>query len=239
MRTHCECQAFRSQIVSELFREKGASTASRPSVTSKSHTSPVGLTYYELIGVSPAATTEEVESAYRRASKAYHPDLGGPGANSALFREATAARDILVDPRKRRQYDEMIQGGTTHDSSDDWQPESSQSGRTSHDYQRTNTRSATERQRMRRKYSLLGIAASFYVGGRWVTRVGIGLHFGLIEACGRQLVALSAILIVAFFIVSRKQLARLHLQVRKLLFYRFTIAGLKSHFQRTSASTQR
>ena len=62
----------------------------------------MGLTYYELIGVSPAATTEEVESAYRRASKAYHPDLRGPGANSALFREATVARDILVDPQRRR-----------------------------------------------------------------------------------------------------------------------------------------
>ena len=58
---------------------------------------------------------------------------------------------------------------------------------------------------MRRKCSLLGIAASFYVGGRWVIRLGIGLHFGLIEACGHQLVALSAILIIAFFIVSRKR----------------------------------
>ena len=199
----------------------------------------MGLTYYELIGVSPAVTTEEVERAYRRASKAYHPDLGGPGANSALFREATAARDILVDPQKRRAYDAMIQCGTTYDSADDWQPESPQSGRASHGYQQTKTPPPTGRQRMRRKYSLLGIAASVYVGGRWVTRVGIGLHFGLIEACGHQLAALSAILIIAFFIVSRKQLARLYLQVRKLLFYRFTIAGLKSRFQRTSASAQR
>jgi len=199
----------------------------------------VGLTYYELIGVSPAATTEEVEKAYRRTSKAYHPDLGGLGANSALFREATAARDILVDPQRRRQYDEMIQCGTTYGSSDDWQPESPQPGRASHGYQRTNTRPATERRPMRRKYSLLGIAASFYVGGRWVIRLGIGLHFGLIEACGHQLVAFSAILIIAFFIVSRKQVAKLYLQVRKLLLFRFTISGLRSRFHRTSASTQR
>jgi hypothetical protein len=199
----------------------------------------VGLTYYELIGVSPAATTEEVERAYRRASKAYHPDLGGPGANSALFREATAARDILVDPPKRRAYDAMIKGGTTYDSADDWQPESPKSGRASHGYHRTNTTPTTGRRRMRRKYSLLGIAASFYIGGRWVTRVGVGLHFGLIEACGHQLVAFSAFLIIAFFIVSRKQVARLYLQVRKLLFFRYTIAGLKSPFHRTSESTQR
>ena len=199
----------------------------------------MGLTYYELIGVSPAATTEEVERAYRRVSKACHPDLGGPGANSALFREATAASDILVDPQKRRTYDAMIQCGTAYDSAGDWQPESPQSGRASHGYRRTNTRPTTGRQRMRGKYLLLGIAASFYIGGRWVIRVGIGLHFGLIEACGHQLVSLSAILIIAFFIVSRKQLARLYLQVRTLLFFRFTIAGLKSRFQRTSASTQR
>ena len=198
----------------------------------------MGLTYYELIGVSPAATMEEVERAYRRASKAYHPDLGGPRANSALFREATAARDILVDPQRRRQYDEMIQWGTTHETSNDWQPDSPQSGQASHGYQRTNTPPAPERQRMRRKYSLLGIAVSFYIGGRWVIRLGVGRHFGLIEACGHQLVACSAILTIAFFIASRKQVARLFLQVRKLLFFRFTIAGLRSRFHRTSSSGQ-
>jgi DnaJ-class molecular chaperone len=33
----------------------------------------VGLTYYELFGVSQTATNEEIEKAYRNASKAYHP----------------------------------------------------------------------------------------------------------------------------------------------------------------------
>jgi curved DNA-binding protein CbpA len=36
--------------------------------------------YYDLLGVPPhTATTEQINAAYRRVSKAYHPDLGATG----------------------------------------------------------------------------------------------------------------------------------------------------------------
>jgi hypothetical protein len=200
----------------------------------------VGLTYYELIAVNPTATTDEIERAYRRACKAYHPDLGGASANSALFREATVARDILVNPQRRREYDEEVRGGTERKSPFVRQPGSPEDKRASRSDQRTNTRPAggVGRRRSRGGYFLLGLATSFYVGGRWITQLGFGLHFGLIEACGHQLVALSAIPFIAFFILSRKQVAGLYLRVRKVLHYRLTITDLRSRIHRTSARSQ-
>ena len=34
------------------------------------------LTYYELLNVAPDATDKEIEKAYRRRSKSFHPNVG-------------------------------------------------------------------------------------------------------------------------------------------------------------------
>lgn len=59
-------------------------------------------TYYELLGVEPTASTEEIKAAYKRAAKLAHPDGGGsPG----LFRQLQIAYETLVDDVRRDEYD--------------------------------------------------------------------------------------------------------------------------------------
>lgn len=60
--------------------------------------------YYKLLGLNKNATDKEIKTAYYKLAKQYHPDVN-QGKNSELFKEITAAYDVLSDENKRRQYD--------------------------------------------------------------------------------------------------------------------------------------
>ena len=63
-------------------------------------------TPYEVLGVKPDATADEIRKAYRKLAKEFHPDLNpGKPAAEARFKAVTAANDILSDPDKRARYD--------------------------------------------------------------------------------------------------------------------------------------
>jgi DnaJ-class molecular chaperone len=63
-------------------------------------------TPYEVLGVKPGASPEEIRKAYRKLAKEFHPDLNpGKPAAEARFKAVTAANDILSDPGKRARYD--------------------------------------------------------------------------------------------------------------------------------------
>lgn len=63
--------------------------------------------YYEILGISRNATTEEIKSAYRKMAKKYHPDIN-PDSKEAedKFKEASEAYEILSDVNKRATYDQ-------------------------------------------------------------------------------------------------------------------------------------
>ena len=63
-------------------------------------------TPYELLGVKPDASPDEIRKAYRKLAKQLHPDLnpGKPEAE-ARFKSVTAAYDLLSDADKRARYD--------------------------------------------------------------------------------------------------------------------------------------
>jgi hypothetical protein len=63
--------------------------------------------YYEILGVEPTASQEEIKKAYRKKAKEYHPDKSINDVNSDdRFKEVTEAYEILGDSEKRQQYDE-------------------------------------------------------------------------------------------------------------------------------------
>jgi molecular chaperone DnaJ len=63
---------------------------------------------YKILGVGEKASPNEIKAAYRKLAKKYHPDAN-PGNKSAeeRFKEIATAYEVLSDPRKRKQYDQL------------------------------------------------------------------------------------------------------------------------------------
>ncbi|HVM09463.1 MAG TPA: molecular chaperone DnaJ [Acidimicrobiales bacterium] len=61
--------------------------------------------FYKVLGVTEKATGKEIKAAYRKLSKQYHPDASG--GNEERFKEISAAFDVIGDPAKRKEYDEV------------------------------------------------------------------------------------------------------------------------------------
>src|SRR5438067_2306969 len=63
-------------------------------------------TPYEVLGVKPNASADEIRKASRQPAKQFHPDLNpGKPAAEARFKAVSAAHELLSDPEKRARYD--------------------------------------------------------------------------------------------------------------------------------------
>lgn len=61
--------------------------------------------YYTTLGVEKSASQEEIQRAYRKLARKYHPDVNkSPGAEEK-FKELGEAYEVLKDPEKRAKYD--------------------------------------------------------------------------------------------------------------------------------------
>jgi hypothetical protein len=63
--------------------------------------------YYLILGVGPAATRDEIQSAFRRRAKQLHPDRNPDWQATAQFQRLSEAYNVLGDPASRAQYDTL------------------------------------------------------------------------------------------------------------------------------------
>lgn len=66
-------------------------------------------TLYDVLGVAPDATREEIRAAWRDAADRFEPGEGGSTRQFRLFNEAA---EVLLDPERRRAYDAELAGRT-------------------------------------------------------------------------------------------------------------------------------
>ncbi len=64
--------------------------------------------YYAVLGVPRTASPAEIKKAFRKLARQHHPDKKpGDTAAERKFKEINEANEVLGDPAKRRQYDEL------------------------------------------------------------------------------------------------------------------------------------
>jgi hypothetical protein len=66
-----------------------------------------GMDFYDLLGVGPEASTEEIKRAFRRQVREYHPDLNDDPRAPAQFTALKKAYDTLADDTERNAYDRL------------------------------------------------------------------------------------------------------------------------------------
>lgn len=68
--------------------------------------------YYKIMGLEKTASQDEIKKTYRKLAKKYHPDLNQDDEKAQeRFKEISEAYEVLGDEKKRKQYDQVGQGG--------------------------------------------------------------------------------------------------------------------------------
>jgi curved DNA-binding protein len=61
--------------------------------------------FYEILGVPRSASQDEIQQAYRKLARTYHPDVNRDPAAEERFKDVSEAYAVLSDPQTRRRYD--------------------------------------------------------------------------------------------------------------------------------------
>ena len=69
-----------------------------------------GADFYEALGVARTASSDEIQRAYRKLARTYHPDINKDPAAEARFKEIGEAYEVLSDPATRERYDRFGPG---------------------------------------------------------------------------------------------------------------------------------
>src|SRR5260370_3187222 len=61
--------------------------------------------FYQILGVSRDASQQDIQRAYRKLARQYHPDVNSDPAAEERFKDVSEAHAVLSDPQTRRRYD--------------------------------------------------------------------------------------------------------------------------------------
>jgi len=75
--------------------------------------------YYEILGISRDASKDEIQRAYRKLARKFHPDLNKGAGSEEKFKEINEAYEVLKDPAKREKYNQF---GSNWQQGDNFQP---------------------------------------------------------------------------------------------------------------------
>ena len=63
--------------------------------------------FYSVLGVSRDAAQEEIQEAYRKKAREYHPDVSDDPDAEEKFKQVKKAKEVLTDEEKRQMYDQL------------------------------------------------------------------------------------------------------------------------------------
>jgi len=66
------------------------------------------MNYYDVLGVSPAATPEVIAATHKALAKMYHPDINSSEDAHEKMSKLNEANDVLSDAKKREKYDNEL-----------------------------------------------------------------------------------------------------------------------------------
>jgi curved DNA-binding protein len=66
---------------------------------------PPDTDFYQILGVGRDASQDEIQRAYRKLARQYHPDINTDPAAEERFKDVSEAYDVLSDPQTRQRYD--------------------------------------------------------------------------------------------------------------------------------------
>lgn len=69
--------------------------------------------YYKTLGIERNAGQDEIQRAYRKLARKYHPDINKSGDAEDNFKRINEAYEVLGDPEKRKKYDQVGSSGNT------------------------------------------------------------------------------------------------------------------------------
>ncbi|MFZ7104239.1 MAG: DnaJ C-terminal domain-containing protein [Peptococcaceae bacterium] len=75
--------------------------------------------YYQLLGIAREASQKEIQAAFRKAARKYHPDVNKSPEAEEKFKLINEAYEVLKDPEKRKLYDQL---GSNWQAGQDFRP---------------------------------------------------------------------------------------------------------------------
>jgi curved DNA-binding protein len=63
--------------------------------------------YYETLGVPRDASAQDIQRAYRKLAREFHPDINKSKGAEDKFKQINEANEVLGDPEKRKKYDTL------------------------------------------------------------------------------------------------------------------------------------